>query len=279
MMCDEAMNRSAGRALGDLEPDEARGLEAHLATCASCRAGAELDRRTVAALKSDSVDASEGRRERVVAAMVAARRGKAETRIPRRRWIAVSVAAALLLALTVPLMMTRGGLSVHRLDGAAWIQRAGAGEYVALRIGDRLGAGDWLKTDSVVGLEGSGGLKIIVNRNSRIGYDSAGPTPEFRLAEGAVLIEAQVHGAVVVDASDRRATVRDGRFEIRTTRVASGSGEKKSELRVQVEKGVARVSGSGGVRDVGAGEAVQVDGGGRVSESEPGPFAPWRKQP
>ena len=89
MKCDEAMNQAAERALGDVDPDETRGLDEHLASCASCRAGAELERRTVAAMKADTVDASEGRRERVVAAMVAARRERGEVRIPRRRWIAV----------------------------------------------------------------------------------------------------------------------------------------------------------------------------------------------
>ena len=279
MKCDEAMNRAAGRALGDLEPDESRGLDEHLASCASCRASAELDRRTLAALKSDAVEASEGRRERVVAAMVAARREMGEARIPRRRWIAASVAAALLMALGVSLLLPRNGISVKRLDGTAWLQRAGSKDMYPLRIGDTLRAGDLLKTGSVVGLEGRSGLKVVLNNMSEIVYDDSGVTPVLRLKEGAILVDVREQELTVIDASDRRATVRDGRFEIRTTRVASGSGEKKTELRVQVEKGVARVSGSGGAREVGTGEAVQVDEGGRVSPSEPGPFAPWRKQP
>lgn len=278
MKCDEAINRTAGLALDELEPAERTELEQHLASCAGCRAAAELDRRTVSGLRSLGMDdGSEVRRERAVAAMLRTNR---ESRIPRRRWIAASIAAAVLAALAVPLLYPRGGLAVRRLDGAAWIQREGTSEFVALRLGDSVRSGDRLRTQSVVGLEGSAGLKVIVNRDSRIGYESAGPTPALHLEEGAVFIEAQEKGVVVIDASDRRAMVRDGKFEIRTTRVASGTGEKKSELRVHVEKGVARVSGSGGARDVGAGKAVQVTEGGRFSEEEePGLIAPWRKQP
>ncbi len=278
MKCDDAKTLTAGLALDDLESAERLELEQHLASCADCRAAAELDRRTVSGLKSLGADeGSEVRRERAVAAMLCTHR---EARVPRRRWIAASIAAAVLAALAVPLLYPRGGLAVRRLDGAAWIQREGTSEFVALRVGDAIRGGDWLKTESVVGLEGPGGLKVFVNRNSRIVYDDSGATPTIHLAEGTVYVETREKELTIVDPSDRRVTVRDGRFEIRTTRVASGSGDQKSEIRVHVEKGVARVTGSGGSRDVGAGKAVQVTEGGRFSEEEePGLIAPWRKQP
>ena len=118
MKCEEAMTQTAGRALGDLEGAERAHLEEHLESCAACRAAAERDARIVTALRADdSVEGSTGRRERTVAAMRAARAEKPEFRMPRRRWIAASVAAAVLAALALPLLYSRGGLAVDRLDG------------------------------------------------------------------------------------------------------------------------------------------------------------------
>ena len=277
MKCDEAMKGSAGRALGELEPGDRRSLEEHLATCPSCRAGAELDLRTVAALRAvDDDPSSEGRRERAVAAMVAAHREQPTLRITRRRWIAAAVAAALVVSVTVPMLLGRGGLRSNRLDGAAWIQRAGSREYVPLKLGDTLAAGDWLKTENVVGLEGPGGLKIVVNRNSRIAYD--GERRTVHLAEGAIFVESPERELTIDDPTDRRATVRDGRAEVRLSIVASGAGEKKTQFAVQVDKGSAVMEGPGGAKDVKSGELWWVDGGGRFWDEKPGPFAPWRKQ-
>ncbi|HKS16881.1 MAG TPA: zf-HC2 domain-containing protein, partial [Planctomycetota bacterium] len=181
MKCDDVMKRTSELAFDDLDAGERRDLEAHLSSCADCRAVAASDARTVAALRAvDPVEGSPGRRERTVAAMIAAQRQpqlKPAILMPRRRLIAASVAAAVLVALAVPLLYPRGGLSVGRLDGAAWIQRSGSRDFVALTIGDALRTGDWLRTDSVVGLEGPGGFKIVVNRLSRIAFDDSGPTP------------------------------------------------------------------------------------------------------
>jgi hypothetical protein len=274
MKCDEAMSRSAGRALGDLEPDDTRGWEEHLASCASCRAGAELDRRTVAALKSDSVEGSEGRRERVVAAMVAARRERGETRIPRRRWIAASVAAALLLALTVPLLMTRGGLTIERLDGTAWIQRAD-GRFAA-KLGDRLRSGDRLETQGVVSLEGAGRVKLVVNRDSELLVIRSDPSPHFRLAKGAVRIDAQETPVDIEDSMDRRASV-SGTCEVRSSSVMGfpGRPEAKSELQIRVKKGVVRL----GTRTAVEGQTLAVTEEGTVTVEDPAPADPGRKQP
>ena len=114
MKCDDAMKGSAGRALDELEPGDKRSLEEHLAACPSCRAGAELDLRTVAALRSlDDDPGSAGRRERAVAAMVAAHREQpklGDVRITRRRWIAAAVAAALIVSVTIPMFLGRTGM-------------------------------------------------------------------------------------------------------------------------------------------------------------------------
>src|SRR5262245_9493324 len=280
MKCEEAMNLAAGRALGDLEDAERNPLEEHLESCVACREAAERDARIVAALRADDPsEGSTGRRERTVAAMRAAGAEKPEFRRPRGRWIAASVAAAVLAALALPLLYARGGLAVDRLDGAAWIQKSGSKEFVAIRIGDSVRAGDWLRTESVVGLKGRGGFKVEVNRNSRIAFDDAGPTPIFRLGEGAVYVEAPGMAATIVDASDRRATVRDGTFEVRIPIVASPSGDKQTEFLVQVGKGAALLTGSGGALEVKAGSAASVDVPGRIREETPGLFAPWRKQP
>ena len=279
MKCEEAMTQTAGRALGDLEGAERAHLEEHLESCAACRAAAERDARIVTALRADdSVEGSTGRRERTVAAMRAARAEKPEFRMPRRRWIAASVAAAVLAALALPLLYSRGGLAVDRLDGAAWIQRAGSKEFAALRKGDVLRAGDWLRTESVVGLQGRNGFRVLVNRNSRIAYDGSGSTPILQLGEGAVYVETPGQAVTIVDLSDRRATVRDGTFEVRIPIVASPSGDKQTEFLVQVEKGVALITGSDGALEVRAGKSASVDVPGRIREETPGLFAPWRKQ-
>ena len=275
MKCDEAK----GAWLDDLDAAGNAALEEHLAACAACRATAALERKVVAALASaDPVEGSEGRRERVVMAMVAAR-AAAVPRIGRRRWIAAAVAAAVFVALAIPMLLMRGGLSVQRLDGAAWLQRRGTSEFVALRLGDSVRSGDFLRTQGVVGLEGSAGLKVIVNRDSRIGYEDAGGTPVLKLAAGAVYIEAPESELTVVDASDRRAILRHGRFEVRAPIVASPAGDKKTELLVQVEKGVARLSGAGATREIKDGESATVRADGLIQDADPGLIAPWRKKP
>ncbi|HEU4338766.1 MAG TPA: zf-HC2 domain-containing protein [Planctomycetota bacterium] len=276
MKCDDAMKGSAGRALDELEPDEKKEFEEHLAGCSSCRAGAELDRRTVAALRADGVEPSEARRARAVSAMLAASRELPKT-TTRRRWIAMSVAAALAVSVAVPMLLGSRGLRANRVDGAAWIQRAGSREYVPLRLGDTLAAGDWLKTESVVGLEGPGGLKIVVNRNSRIAYD--GERRRVHLAEGAIFVESPERELTVDDPSDRRAILRDGSAEIWLPLVASPSGEKKSEFAVHVEKGDVRISGAKGARDAKGGEQWSVDGQGKIQDEKPRMLAPWRKKP
>jgi hypothetical protein len=283
MKCDEAKKLTAGLALDDLDAGERRDLEAHLASCADCRAAAESEARTVAALRSDDpVEGSAGRRERTVAAMVAAHREfrvQPSILMPRRRLIAASVAAAVLVALALPLLYPRGGLSVVRLDGTAWIQRSGSKDMVALQLGDKVRAGDWLRTENVVGLERRGGFKVVVNCNSRVAYDDSGPTPILQLGEGAVYVEAPGMALTIVDASGRRATVRDGTFEVRMPIVASPSGDKQTEFLIQVEKGTALITGSGGAQEVKAGSAASVDVAGRPREETPGLFAPWRKHP
>ena len=274
MKCDDAK----GSWLDDLDAAGKAALEEHLASCADCRAAADRDRKVVTDLAStDPVEASETRRERAVMAMVAAR--GAVPRIARRRWIAAAVAAAVFAALATPMLLTRGGLSVQRLDGAAWLQRRGTSEFVALRLGDVVRSGDFVRTQSVVGLEGSAGLKVIVNRDSRVSFDDAGRTPVLMLAAGAVYVEAPKSALTVVDSSERRATLRDGRFEVRAPIVASPAGDKKTELRVQVEKGVALLSGAGATREVKDGQAATVRADGLIQDADPGLIAPWRKKP
>jgi hypothetical protein len=281
MKCEEAMSRTAGRALDELEAGEKRRLEEHLAGCSSCRAGAELDVRTVAALRTLDVDeSSEARRERAVAAMAAAHRDQAPVvaGYTRRRWMAVSVAAALLVALAVPLLLSRGGLSAERVDGTAWIQRAGAREYVAFQVGDTLRTGDRLKTESVVGLQGSG-LKVIVNRNSQVSFDDGGRVPVLKLVEGSIFVESPKNEVTVVDPLDRRAAIRDGSAEVRLPIVASPTGEKNVEFVIHVDKGVVQVTGAKGSREAKSGEQWSVDRAGGIRDEPPGPIAPWRKQP
>jgi hypothetical protein len=262
MKCEEAMSRTAGRALGDLEAEEGRELELHLSSCAACRAVAEGADRTVAALR-DSDAPSEARRERTVAAMISAR-DAAVGRIPRRRWIAMSAAAALLLAVGVSFLLSRGGLVVDRLDGTAWVLRRGAGARVALAVGDRIRSGDRIETEGVAALE-AGRLKIRVHQGSRILYETSGALPRIRLEMGTVRVESPEEPVVLEGSGDASAVVR-GTCEARFTAIGGHPGDpaKAFGFQIQVKKGGARFQGRNGAQELEEGQTLTVTSEGTV---------------
>lgn len=239
MKCEDAIQRTAGRALDDLGPEERSGLDEHLETCAACRAAAERDARTVAALRAEDVEPSDVRRERAVAAMVAAHRERAGAAIPRRRWIAASLAAAVLVALTVPFLLPKGGLSVERLDGTAVLLR-GDGQRVSVRVGDRVRPGDRLETQGVVTLEGADRLKVLVHRDSKVLYEAA-ERVTLKLESGAVRVDAPETAVVILDPLNRPAVV-NGTCEARFLSVLGHPrpSEKTSEIQFKVKKGGVR---------------------------------------
>jgi len=289
MKCHDAVKRTAARALDDLDVEERRELEGHLETCAACRGVAENERRAVEALKSAApVESSASRRDLAISAMAAAHRELAERAVlaptpSRRRWIAASLAAALLVALAVPFLLRSPGLRVERLDGSASVQRAGEKEQAPLAAGDVLRPGDLLTTSGVVRLHGPNHLSIEVNKDSIVTVDRIGGGPLLRLMQGAIYGHVRGGELTVLGPSDGRLTVREGSFEARVAVVLGyGSGqeaEKKVTLAVQVDRGSALLEGASGSRKVESGQAAIVTGPGHVVAEDPGPFAPWRKHP
>jgi ferric-dicitrate binding protein FerR (iron transport regulator) len=287
MKCHDAVKWTAARALDDLDVEERRELEGHLETCAACRTVAEGERRAVEVLRSAApVESSVSRRDQAAAAMAAAHRELAERAVlapppSRRRWIAVSVAAALLVALAVPFLLRSQGLRVDRLDGSAWVHRVGEREPAPLREGELLRAGDSLTTSGIVRLRGPGHLSIEVNRNSEVMVDWTGGAPLLRLKAGTIYGQVRGGEVTIVGPSDGRLTVRDGTFEAKLAVVAGypKENEKKYTLAVQMQKGSALLEGANGSRRVEEGQAATVTGPGHVEDDKPGPFAPWRKHP
>lgn len=271
MKCEEAKSRTAARALGDLEAAEAREMELHLASCDRCRAEAEAVERIVAGLRADDAP-SEARRERTVAAMVSARDASV-ARIPRRRWIAMSAAAALLLAVGVSFLLSGGGLEVERLEGTAWVLRQGAKERVALAVGDRIRSGDRIETDGVASLEGAGRLKIRVHQGSRILYEAAGASPRIRLEKGAVRIEAPEEPSILQGSGEASAVVR-GTCEARFTGTLGHPGDPRlvEAFQIEVKKGSAQYPGHALVEN----QTLTVTAEGTV-KVDPAPADPGRK--
>jgi anti-sigma-K factor RskA len=108
MTHDELRDSVAVFALNALDPDEARELEAHLATCEECRAALETFRRSAADLATGApqVDPPAALRDPIMA-VVKAEAGEAPRVVPiapartvppaRRGWIAALAAAAALI--------------------------------------------------------------------------------------------------------------------------------------------------------------------------------------
>lgn len=124
-------------ALGALEPDEARAVQAHLATCAACReqhaelaaipgllALTSLDGEAPAA-----ADAPAGLEQRIIAAARDARRARRSgLRLPARRSWSVGLGGALAgAAATVAVLASSGALNGSTADSARTVRLTGAG--------------------------------------------------------------------------------------------------------------------------------------------------------
>jgi|SRR5688572_7614791 len=261
MKCDDAKKLCAGKALDELEAAEDRALADHLAGCADCRAESELARRVVAALKTGD-EGSEVRRERAVAAMNAAR----APRFTRRRWLAASLAAAVLVALAVPFLLPKPGLLIEKLDGTAWIDKASGGRLEA-RVGDRLQSGDRLGTQGVVNLAGHSRLKVLVHRDSEVVYERAPGVEKLCLDKGAMRVDAPEKPVEILDPLGRRAVV-EGSCEARYSSVGAHPRDpsaRKSEFLIHVKKGAVRFEGSGDPRALVDGQTLTVTDEGTVS--------------
>jgi hypothetical protein len=265
MKCEDAIQKTAGRALDELEARDRIGLEEHLQTCVACRAVAERAARTVAALRADDVDPSDVRRERAVAAMVEAHR--TGSGIPRRRWMAASLAAAVLVALSVSFLLPKSGLSVERLDGAAVLVRSD-GRRVSVALGDRLRPGDRLETQGVVTLEGRDRLEVVVHKDSKVLYETS-EMVTLILESGAVRVDAPETPVAILNGRDRRAIVT-GKCEARFTSVGGYPNDpsKSSQFQIYVKKGGVRFEGPAGAQALSEGQTMTVTDEGTTKVEE-----------
>jgi hypothetical protein len=223
----------------------------------------------VAALLADEVEPSEGRRERAVAAMAAEVRQEAPAAIPRRRWLAASLAAAVFLALTVPFLLPQRGLTVERLDGAAVLTRS-TGESGPLKRGDRVRPGDRLETQGVVWLEGKNKIKVTVHKNTAVLFKPS-RLVTLKLESGAVRVDSHEVKVAILDPKDRRAEVI-GSCEARFQSVLGHPRptEKTTEFQIRVTRGRALY----GAQSVKEGQTMTVSDEGtlKIEDAE-------RKQP
>ena len=202
--------------------------------------------------------------------MVAAHRGLAGSGVPRRRWVAASLAAALLVALTVSFLMPKSGLFVERLEGTAFLVKQD-GRRLALRLGDRVRPGDRIDTQAVVALEGKNGLKVTVNKDSKVLFEMSDRVT-LLLESGAISVEAPETSVAILNGRDRRAVVT-GKCEARFTSVAGYPNDpsKSSEFRIYVKRGDVRFEGPAGARTLTEGQTMTVtdEGTTKVEEKRP----------
>jgi hypothetical protein len=136
--CSRAEELLSDHLEGILDPLLARELDAHLRTCADCRALREALTEVVEALRSfPTVEPSAGLAARVArAAIVNAQRRRAAAFAPRLPAWLQAVAAGLSILTTVGLLVAQGGTA--RAAGGRLVERtASAGTYV-LEKKDRL---------------------------------------------------------------------------------------------------------------------------------------------
>lgn len=226
--CAQALEKIPALALGDLDVEERRAVEVHLAQCGKCREEADRQADAVKRLAAmPGPDPSAARRDRAAGAMMAEREALVSRLVePRRRaWIrpavlAASVAVAVLG--TWAAMSWRPGaavLQVERLTGSARVIRAGSHESIALQPGDVVRRGDLVTSDGVTWLTGPGKSRIALNRESTVKFeDDHGPL--LMLVQGSLYGEVQSVRHTVVDATNRRLVAKDCAFEATLTRVA-----------------------------------------------------------
>ncbi len=229
MKCSAALDLASGLALGELDVEEKRALDQHLAACAPCRSEAA---RRAAAVKlladAPAPESSAARRDRAAAAMKAERGAMVDRLLaaPRRRWLgwAAGAAALLLVGLGgawIGLSLRDSGavLRVERLAGSARVIRAGSRESRALAPGDAIRRGDLVSADGVLWLEGPGKSRIALNRESTVKLE-ADEGPVLLLVQGSLYGEVRSVPHTVIDATNRRLVARDCSFEATLARVA-----------------------------------------------------------
>lgn len=186
MDCSEVRKRLTGMALDELDVEERREAEGHLASCAPCRAERESVERTMKALGGvPPVESSSTRRDRAVAALKEehARRAEAAMFAGSRRggWrAALAVAAAVLLVAAGAslVLFSQFGIPVElravEVSGPVRFLPAGSSEYRALEKGDVVRSGD-----HVLCGEGAQAEFFLRESGKRVGWIGIRPETTF----------------------------------------------------------------------------------------------------
>ena len=181
MSCAEIKKNLPALVLGDLEGPDLDRAVAHLKDCAACRAErAHLEAALAAAKRLPAPEPRATRRDRVVAAMVAAT--EPQTKKPRRPWGWAASAAAVLLAVLATWGVSTGRLGLSReayaltaedVKGEALLMRAGGSGWEPLapktriQIGDRVltnGGRVWLRSTANDMVVMANETQVMVNR-------------------------------------------------------------------------------------------------------------------
>lgn len=275
MSCETFKKLIPGLAMDELDVEERREADRHLADCARCRAERDAIARTHALLKSlPEAETSTTRRDETVAAMGQVRDGMIERAMlrPRRRSGLFAVAAAMLVTVVGwaawgPLM---SGPVYRVASGQGWILSESGSSPLA--PGAVLGRGDRIHAREAMRIE-TAGMVVELAPYAKATLQSAG----LFLEDGSLTVEVRKGEATVTDLSNDRLILRPGRFEVAAVRksgiVASPGGETKAEsavrLKASVLAGSARLQGPNGEVELRAGERGELDVKGYPERKEP----------
>lgn len=182
MSCAEIKKNLPALVLGDLEGPDLDRAVAHLKDCEACRAErAHLEAALAAAKRLPAPEPRATRRDRAVAAMVAAAEER-PAKAGRRPWGWAASAAAVLLAVLATWGVSTGRLGLSResyaltaedVKGEALLMRAGGSTWEPLapktrvEIGDRVltnGGRVWLRSTANDLVVMADGTQVMVNR-------------------------------------------------------------------------------------------------------------------
>lgn len=233
MKCEEVREHLAAFALGDLDVEPKREVEAHLAGCTGCRAESDRISRTVADLRSlPDVETAEGRRDRAVAAMSKEHADRVQGFLlrPRRRglWLTAGAAAAFLAVLVGGYFLfkptaTAYTLRIVEVRGRAQCLKSGA--WSPLQPGMVLQHGDRIITENetVVRAEiwwGAGGDTrvgtLFVNQSACL---TVGRSRTLDLERG------EIYGEIADREPARIRTIGNDTLAVRSGRFSAGMRE------------------------------------------------------
>ena len=269
MICAERGEDFVALALGQLDPAEAAETEAHLASCAACRAEFAATRRVLSGARAVAAPEPAADAEQRLLAAIRAERGTPAPSAagrPRARMIALLVPLAAAAAMLVAILSSDGAEPARVVDGEGLLHSAEAapadpgkairGDFT-FAAGDEIEAGRvpfTARLDLAPGAAREGGpppgrLELRLAPGARV---ARLPSGGVRLVAGAVEVSAgPLAEPFGVHAAPGRATIRGTRF---TAATAEG------RFVVVVSEGSVELARDGGPAEtLGPGEEGLVD--------------------